>query len=204
MPKTMHERILEGAGKLCFTLGFARVRVEEIAEYLGISKKTIYNHFANKEALFEDVVEENIAAILDGLDQRARETGIAFTEKLQSILDFVVHELQSRSAVLFATDRSTNQLFRDRMVTMVRRKVVKLTGRLFEEGKAGGAVRNDIKPGILAYVYMGLIEGTFQLCADPQTPYPPEVLIREALRVSLVGVLSEEETRVLLTQEEKT
>lgn len=202
MPTTMHDRILQAAGKLCFSLGFARVRVEEIADYLGISKKTIYNHFTNKEALFENVVENNIDAILAGLERRARKTNVSFTEKLRDILDYIVRELRSRSAVLFATDRTKNSVFRDRMVATIRRKLVDLTATLFEEGKANGAVRRDIDPGTLPYVYMGLIEGTFQLCQDARTPYRPEELIREALRISLVGVLTETEAHALAEGEE--
>ena len=200
MATAMHDRILEGAGTLCFRMGFARVRVEEIARYLGISKKTIYNHFQSKDELFERVVESNIAAILAGLDERAKATEVEFTAKLRTILQYVVRELRARSAVLFATDRPPNQLFRDRMVAVIRAKVVELTERLFEEGKASGAVRNDIVPGILPYVYMSLIEGTFQLCEDANPPYRPEELILEALRISLVGVLSRTEAERLTVE----
>lgn len=197
MAAAMHDRILQGASTLCFSLGFSHVRVEEIARYLGISKKTIYNHFPSKEDLFQRVVEANIAAILEGLDERARAVDRSLTEKLRTILNFLVEELTLRQAVLFASDRTKNRVFRDRMVRIIRRKVVDLTARLFAEGKATGAVREDVNPELLPYVYMGLIEGTFQLCEDIHPPYPPQQLILEALRLSLVGVLSREEAEAL-------
>lgn len=196
----MHERILEGAGNLCFRLGFSHVRIEEIAQYLGISKKTIYNHFPSKEDLFQRVVEDNIAAILYGLDERARAAERSLAEKLRMILNFLVEELTRRQAVLFASDRAKNRVFRDRMVRIIREKVVDLTGRLFEEGKITGAVREDVDADLLPYVYMGVIEGTFRLCEDIHPPYPPQQLILEALRLSLVGVLSREEAEALLRE----
>ncbi len=51
----MKERILERAGELYFTLGFRSVTMDDIAADLGISKKTIYQHFSDKNELVEAV-----------------------------------------------------------------------------------------------------------------------------------------------------
>ncbi len=48
------ERILEKAQELYLKLGFRRVTMDDIATELGMSKKTIYQHFADKNALVEE------------------------------------------------------------------------------------------------------------------------------------------------------
>ena len=43
-------RILAAARRLFFAHGFGRVTMDEIASELAMSKKTLYRHFASKEA----------------------------------------------------------------------------------------------------------------------------------------------------------
>lgn len=53
-PKDMEKRaaILAAASRLILELGFERATVERIAAAAGVSKLTVYSHFADKEGLF--------------------------------------------------------------------------------------------------------------------------------------------------------
>jgi len=48
---TMKERILESADRLFYLRGIRAIGVDTIAADIGISKRTLYNHFPSKEAL---------------------------------------------------------------------------------------------------------------------------------------------------------
>jgi AcrR family transcriptional regulator len=48
---TMKERILEAADRLFYLQGIRAVGVDTIAAEIGISKRTLYNHFPSKDAL---------------------------------------------------------------------------------------------------------------------------------------------------------
>src|SRR5437868_15099633 len=48
---TMNERILETADRLFYLQGIRAVGVDTIAAAIGISKRTLYNHFPSKDAL---------------------------------------------------------------------------------------------------------------------------------------------------------
>src|ERR1700710_817746 len=48
---TMSERILEPADRLFYLRGIRAVGVDTIAAEIGISKRTLYNHFPSKDAL---------------------------------------------------------------------------------------------------------------------------------------------------------
>ncbi len=52
----MKIRILDGATKLFFRFGVKSITMDSIASDLGISKKTIYQHFPDKDTLVKDVV----------------------------------------------------------------------------------------------------------------------------------------------------
>ena len=50
----MKDQILIKATDMFLTLGFKSVTMDEIATEMGISKKTIYKYFSNKELLIEE------------------------------------------------------------------------------------------------------------------------------------------------------
>ena len=54
---TMKERILETADKLFYSRGIRAVGVDTIAAEIGISKRTLYNHFPSKDALISAYLE---------------------------------------------------------------------------------------------------------------------------------------------------
>jgi AcrR family transcriptional regulator len=59
---TMKARILETADRLFYLQGIRAVGVDTIAAEIGISKRTLYNHFPSKDALIEAYLEGRFTA----------------------------------------------------------------------------------------------------------------------------------------------
>ena len=57
----MRERILKTAVDLFWRYGVKSITMDDIAKELGISKKTIYQHFNDKDAIVKEVVEQELA-----------------------------------------------------------------------------------------------------------------------------------------------
>jgi TetR/AcrR family transcriptional regulator of autoinduction and epiphytic fitness len=55
------QAILEGAIKVFTEQGFGAASMDAIAEVAGVSKRTVYNHFQSKEALFQTIVGDFLA-----------------------------------------------------------------------------------------------------------------------------------------------
>ena len=60
-------RIMEAARSHFYAHGLERASVDAIAADAGVSKMTIYSHFASKEGLFEAVVRERTDRVMGGL-----------------------------------------------------------------------------------------------------------------------------------------
>ncbi|MCF8358930.1 MAG: TetR/AcrR family transcriptional regulator [Prolixibacteraceae bacterium] len=56
----LREKIIEGAGKLFLKHGVRQVTMDAIAHSLGISKRTIYENFKDKEELLSTFLKESI------------------------------------------------------------------------------------------------------------------------------------------------
>lgn len=76
---TMKERILETADRLFYLRGIRAVGVDTIAAEIGISKRTLYNHFPSKDAL--------IAAYLTRRAKPARTSDKAPAEQILGTFD---------------------------------------------------------------------------------------------------------------------
>jgi AcrR family transcriptional regulator len=56
--------VLAAAEKAFIKAGFGGVTVDDIAELAGVSKRTVYSNFANKEALFAAVIKTRCAEVV--------------------------------------------------------------------------------------------------------------------------------------------
>lgn len=65
----MKEKILNKAGEMFITLGFKSVTMDDIANELGISKKTIYAHYKTKTDLVAKVTLSLFDEICTGIDE---------------------------------------------------------------------------------------------------------------------------------------
>jgi AcrR family transcriptional regulator len=62
-PARMQERILETTDRLFYRQGIRAVGVDTIAAEIGISKRTLYNHFPSKDALIEAYLSRRLRPI---------------------------------------------------------------------------------------------------------------------------------------------
>ena len=65
----MVDKILDKASELFMNIGFKVVTMDDIASSMGISKKTIYQHYENKNILVEKCAEKIASKILEEIDQ---------------------------------------------------------------------------------------------------------------------------------------
>lgn len=61
------ELILKAANEVFFTTGFEKSTVQEIANKAGVGKGTIYEYFQSKEALFVEMIQNDVSYILDDI-----------------------------------------------------------------------------------------------------------------------------------------
>ena len=105
------ERILEKATDLFMQYGIRSITMDEIAAQLGISKKTIYQFFTDKDAMVEAVVdmemncnEEECRTFSQSADNAVHEIFIAMEgmeEMLKSMNPQLIHDLEKYHPVAF-------------------------------------------------------------------------------------------------------
>jgi AcrR family transcriptional regulator len=159
------ERIEEKALDHFLQFGFSKVTMNELAEELGMSKKTLYQHFPGKEDLLAEVVNrlhEETGAKIEAL---VGDDGLDFVQKFQGALD-ILSSFHAKMTPYFLADmekhapdvcKVTNDFKRDRIRNIM--------SRLVAEGIQKGIFRNDIDQEMIVLIYAGAL----QLLLRPDT-----------------------------------
>src|SRR2546427_4968343 len=87
------QRIVEAARAHFFSHGFRRVTMDDLAEELGVSKKTLYTHFPSKTVLLEAVLADKFAGVSATLEKVTREHSRDFPVALHELLANTQREL---------------------------------------------------------------------------------------------------------------
>ena len=109
----MREKILNTANELFLTYGFKSVTMDDIAEKMSISKKTIYAFYKTKSKLVEACVIDVFNVISAGIDQICA-VGNNPIDELFEIKDFVLNHLKSeQSSPLFQLKKFYPKFFEE-------------------------------------------------------------------------------------------
>ena len=90
-------RIVEKAEALYMRFGIRSVSMENMAEELGMSKKTLYQYFADKDELVEEVVKRHTFTIREECEQIAKEAKDAVHE-IFLIMQRVMEDFRDRKS----------------------------------------------------------------------------------------------------------
>jgi AcrR family transcriptional regulator len=148
------ERIEEAALLLFAEQGYKAVRMEDLAEYLGISKKTLYNHFDSKGNLLKEALRRRVGEMFLLLENLAEDKTIEFIPRLKNILETAGGALKFTE--VFARDTSIPRDLVGSVFPRLRDHILTLVKNLVDEGISKGFIRTDIPTEILPYIHLDM------------------------------------------------
>src|SRR5262249_2886414 len=128
--RTARQRILRAAREHFFAHGFHSVTMDDLAEGLGMSKKTIYAHFPSKTALLEAMLLAKFRCVEEDLEAITSECAADFPTGLHRLLACLQrHTEEIRPPFVRDIQRDAPDLFK--VVQARRREVIqRYVGRL--------------------------------------------------------------------------
>jgi TetR/AcrR family transcriptional regulator, cholesterol catabolism regulator len=148
----MKKEILLNATEMFLTLGFKSVTMDDIAAKMGISKKTIYQHFNSKPDLVENVTLHLYDTISNGINEINKENDNAIAE-LYKIKDFISLQLKNEKS----SPSYQLQKYYPKIHSTIRKKhLEKMDNFVIDNLKKGinqGLYRNEINIDIICRIY---------------------------------------------------
>ncbi|NWF88140.1 MAG: TetR/AcrR family transcriptional regulator [Ignavibacteriaceae bacterium] len=189
--QSIKKRILDKSLEMFQDFGYSKVTMEEIANNLGISKKTLYKHFTNKEHILRDLVETVKCDVEEKFEKIFADEASDFIEKLQMILDLIgdnVRKMQGH----FVHDIIKNhpEIWKNIQEFRKKKSQAKFT-KLIELGIKEGFIKADINSHITMLVYTAAIHEIMVPEVLAQIPLSANQVYSEIVKILFEGILSE-------------
>lgn len=154
------DKILEGSLGLFMKYGIRSVTMDDIARHLAVSKKTLYQHFADKDDLVFKMSEMYLDRSFRQYEQIAKGSSNSI-EELSKISVRMKHEMENlNQSMLFDLQKYHPKawaLYIDHKSKIISQSVV----RNIRQGMADGFYRPELNPDVMAITRLVLIEAAF-------------------------------------------
>jgi AcrR family transcriptional regulator len=183
-------RIIAAARASFFAHGFRSVTMDQLAEELAMSKKTLYAHFPSKHALLEALLKEKFVGVEADLERVARESSSDFLAGLEHLLECVQrHTAEVQPPFIRDLQREGPELFKvveDRRREIIRRHV----GKLFADGRRQGLIRKDVPVQLVIEILLGAVQAIMNPPRLAELDLTPATGFRAIISVIIEGALN--------------
>ena len=182
-------RILEGARGHFFAHGFRGVTMDDLAEELAMSKKTLYAHFPSKTALLEAVIADKLERAEADLQDAMSGAAADFPPRLHAMLLCMRRQADEiQPAFIRDVQREVPELFA--RVQEGRRKLIQRHfGKLLKEGIKTGSIRRDIPAELMIEILTGAVDAIINPARMVELGLTPRTGFAQIIAVFLEGVL---------------
>ena len=192
----MRDKIIETATEMFLNFGFKSVTMDDIANELSISKKTIYQHFCNKHDLVEASTLSVFETVSCGIDD-IREMKKNSIEEIFIIRSFMMQHLNNESASPFYQ----LQKFFPKIFSCLRTKQLeKVNGCMVDNLQRGidnGLYRSNINIDFISRIYFTGLTGIKDQDIYPAAMFNMSDLTKQFLEYHLRGIVTAKGQEVL-------
>jgi AcrR family transcriptional regulator len=185
-------QIVAKAREEFFTHGFSKVTTDELAEALGMSKKTLYQHFSSKEELLRAAVYQLRDELSVALESTVDRTDLDFVEKLRTIMTAIGTRVsQLRQPFFEDIERKAPQIWKE-LEAFRREKIFTVMGKLFTQGSRSGMLRKDIDPQLFMLMFFAVVQQNINPESLAHLPYSASQVFETLITVLMEGVLTDD------------
>ncbi|MRI00895.1 TetR family transcriptional regulator [Kriegella sp. EG-1] len=194
----MKEKILNKATDMFLTLGFKSVTMDDLANEMGISKKTIYSHFDNKTNLIAESTSCLFCNISQGIDDICSNNKNPI-EELYEIKKFVMMHLKNeKSSPQYQLQKYYPKIYESlklRQYDVMKECVV----HNIKKGIEQKIYRENLNIEFVAKIYFTGVIGIKDQKMFPSDKFPITELMDNYLEYHLRGIVTPKGRKILNT-----
>ena len=185
----MKEKIRNTASQLFLERGFKSITMDDIANEIGMSKKTIYSEYENKTSLIEDCVMAKFCVLNEGIDLIIAMEKNAI-EELYEIKRFVMSHLNNeKSSPQYQLMKYYHKIHKS-LKLMQFEKMHKCVLLNVERGLAQGLFRDNVNPEFVARIYFSGMNTIKDQNIFPLDLFPISELMDSFLEYHIRGIVT--------------
>jgi len=154
---TMNKKIVKKAQEMFFRFGYSKVTLAEIATDMGISKKTIYNHFEGKEELLYAVMDLSRQEFEEQIEDIENNQNFEFREMVMEVLS-VLGIWVSQIQTFIADLRRTQPNALNYMYNIRKDVILSYAMHILKKGKQLGLLNDNKESTMALFVFLAAAE----------------------------------------------
>jgi AcrR family transcriptional regulator len=170
----LKSRILEAARQYFFTSGFSKTTMEEFANTMGMSKKTIYKFFPSKEDLIKEITHDKLQGVHQGCIRWQTDKSVDFMQRIRNVTGFISSEMRSLKPQFYVDLQKTMPQLWKEVDEFRSQRVYEDFSEMIKEGVEIGVFRKDVNVEVLVLMYANAMQSIIN----------PETLSRLPLNAS--------------------
>jgi AcrR family transcriptional regulator len=183
-------RILRQARAQFFAHGYRRFTMDDLAAELGMSKKTLYQHFRSKDQIMAAVIGDFSGEVRGDAEAVLQNRSLSFAEKLRAFVESMVTRLSALHPHTIRDLQRYAPALHARIEEMRRKNIPYIFGRLIEEGQAAGFVRDNVSPSFAVEFFLHAMQGLLQPPALERLRLTPQEILPRAITLFFGGLLT--------------
>lgn len=193
---TQLQQILIQGEKLFLRRGIRSVTMDDIAQTLGMSKKTLYQYVENKADLISKIVLNHVEEETACISKISAESQNAIREMME-ITRYSVQQLRDISPlVIFELQKYYRESW-EKMEALHKEYIYKVIFDNIEKGKKEGFYREEINSDIVSKLYVGKTYLLVDENVFPLKDFDREKLLMEFFLYHINGLLTEKGRKAL-------
>lgn len=192
----MKESILQKANDMFLSLGYKSVTMDDIATEMSISKKTIYQHYANKNELVEASVNYLFTTITNGIDNIRTEQFNSIQEMFE-VRKFLERTLNNETA---SPLYQLQKFFPAIHSSLRKKKFEKLHESMIYNITCGikdGLIRENVDVEFTARMYFTGLTGIKDTEIFPFDEFEPAKLAKKLIEYHLRSIITQKGFEIL-------
>ena len=190
-------RIKQKAKELFMRYGIRSVSMDDIATQLGISKKTIYQYFTDKDELVDGVVDEDIREMQTECIQTSTEAQDAVDEIFLTV-ERIVEQFRNMNPMLIYDLEKFHVRAYQRFMEHKNKFLLQIIRRNLEWGIKEGVYREDINVDVLSKFRLESMMIAFNIDLFPPSRYNLADVTKVIIEHFVFGVASQKGYRLIL------
>jgi AcrR family transcriptional regulator len=186
----IQQRIVDAARAHFFSHGFRSVTMDDLAEELGISKKTLYAYFPGKFDLLQAVLADKLTDVEATLKEVTRAHPDDFSATLRKLLAGTQRELDEIKPPFVRDMRQKApdvfKLVEGRRGALIQRYM----GKFFVDGQRLGMVRKDVPAKLIIEILLAMVQSIMNPPKMEELGMMPKEGYAGILKIVLEGALT--------------
>lgn len=186
----IRHRIISFAQERFLNPGFSKVTLDEIASELGMSKKTLYKYFENKEDILRYGMQETMRAIAKEID-RIVVSDRPFAEKLAGTMMIIGKQVSkiSRSAQS-DMKKFAPELWKE-IEVFRREQIFTKIAKMISQARDKNIFRPDVNEQVLVLMILNCVQGILNPEVLSQNSFSAEQAFRIIFKTIFEGALTD-------------